>query len=311
MTERIEGHGGELALAALRAPAYGRCSRSPAGTSSRSTTRPTQPAFPLSTSATSSRRSSRPRRWPSSTPPRPRRAHRRPRRHQRHLRADQRLLQRRRRCWCSAVGPRSSAGAPAASRRWTTCRWSPRSPSTPRRSSPPTTSRARSVAALTAALTPHRGPVFLDLPLDVIFSAGDAELPEAPPAAPVEPDPEDVAKAAALLAAAQRPVIIAGSDVYAGDAVAALREAAEALQIPVFTNGMGRGALPPSTRSRSPRPAGPRCAAPTWSRSSAPRWTSGSASATSARPRSCTSWTRRASAPPTSRRPSRPPATCG
>jgi acetolactate synthase-1/2/3 large subunit len=40
-------------------------------------------------------------------------------------------------------------------------------------------------------------------------------------------------------------VIIAGSDVYAGDAVAALREAAEVLQIPVFANGMGRGALPP------------------------------------------------------------------
>jgi acetolactate synthase-1/2/3 large subunit len=41
-------------------------------------------------------------------------------------------------------------------------------------------------------------------------------------------------------------VIIAGSDVYAGDAVAALREAAESLQIPVFTNGMGRGSLPPN-----------------------------------------------------------------
>jgi acetolactate synthase-1/2/3 large subunit len=61
----------------------------------------------------------------------------------------------------------------------------------------------------------------------------------------VEPDPEEVAKAAALIAAAQRPVIIAGSDVYAGDATAALREAAETLQIPVFTNGMGRGSLPP------------------------------------------------------------------
>src|SRR5690606_16124636 len=31
----------------------------------------------------------------------------------------------------------------------------------------------------------------------------------------------------------------------AGDAVPALREAAESLQIPVFTNGMGRGSLPP------------------------------------------------------------------
>ncbi|MEN3607974.1 acetolactate synthase [Plantactinospora sp. ZYX-F-223] len=99
--------------------------------------------------------------------------------------------------------------------------------------------------ALTAALTPHRGPVFLDLPLEVIFSTGDAEPPAEPVIAPVEPDPDEVAKAVRLIAAAERPVIIAGSDVYAGDAVEALRAAAEALRVPVFTNGMGRGALPP------------------------------------------------------------------
>jgi acetolactate synthase I/II/III large subunit len=99
--------------------------------------------------------------------------------------------------------------------------------------------------AVTAALTPHRGPAFVDLPLEVVFSRAEVRLAD-PPAVPVaEPNPEEVAKAAALLAGAQRPMIIAGSDVYAGDAVAALREAAEALEIPVFTNGMGRGALPP------------------------------------------------------------------
>lgn len=100
-------------------------------------------------------------------------------------------------------------------------------------------------AALTTALTPHRGPVFLDFPLEAVFSVGDAELPAPTPVAPIEPDPDEVTKAARMIAAATRPVIVAGSDVYAGDAVAALREAAEALQVPVFTNGMGRGALPP------------------------------------------------------------------
>ncbi|NJC73406.1 acetolactate synthase [Planosporangium thailandense] len=99
--------------------------------------------------------------------------------------------------------------------------------------------------AVTVALTAHRGPVFLDLPLDVIFSQAEVALPGPVDVPVIEPDPDDVAKAAALLAAAQRPVIIAGSDVYAGGAVAALREAAEALRVPVFTNGMGRGALPP------------------------------------------------------------------
>jgi acetolactate synthase-1/2/3 large subunit len=103
---------------------------------------------------------------------------------------------------------------------------------------------ARVHEALTAALTAHRGPVFLDLPLEVVFGSGEAEL--LAPAVPViEPDDEDVAKAAALIAGAERPVIIAGSDVYGGDAVAALREAAEALTVPVFANGMGRGSLPP------------------------------------------------------------------
>ena len=99
-------------------------------------------------------------------------------------------------------------------------------------------------AAVTAALTAHRGPVFLDMPLEVIFGSGEGTIVD--PSIPViEPDPEDVAKAAALIAGAQRPVIIAGSDVYGGDAVAVLREMAEALTVPVFANGMGRGSLPP------------------------------------------------------------------
>ncbi|NMO52686.1 acetolactate synthase [Actinoplanes sp. TBRC 11911] len=101
-------------------------------------------------------------------------------------------------------------------------------------------------AALTSALTAHRGPVFLDLPLEVVFSSGEAAAPGEPAIPVLEADPDEVARAAALLAGAQRPVIIAGSDVWGGDAVAELRAAAEALQVPVFTNGMGRGSLPPA-----------------------------------------------------------------
>jgi acetolactate synthase-1/2/3 large subunit len=98
--------------------------------------------------------------------------------------------------------------------------------------------------ALTAALTAHRGPAFLDLPLEVLFSSEEASAP-VPEIPVVQPDPEHVTRAATLLASAERPVIIAGSDVWGGDAIAELRAAAEALQVPVFTNGMGRGALPP------------------------------------------------------------------
>ncbi len=99
-------------------------------------------------------------------------------------------------------------------------------------------------AAVTTALTAHRGPAFLDMPLEIIFGTGEGVVAEV--SVPViEPDPDDVAKAATLIAGAQRPVIIAGSDVYGGDAVVALREAAESLTVPVFANGMGRGSLPP------------------------------------------------------------------
>jgi acetolactate synthase-1/2/3 large subunit len=110
-------------------------------------------------------------------------------------------------------------------------------------------------AALLAALTPHRGPAFVDLPLEVAFSTAEVDAPAAAPAPVAEPDGAELAKAGALLAGAQRPVVIAGSDVYSGDAGAALRELAEAGQVPVFTNGMGRGLLPPEhplafTRSR-------------------------------------------------------------
>ncbi|MEV4343368.1 acetolactate synthase [Actinoplanes sp. NPDC049596] len=101
-------------------------------------------------------------------------------------------------------------------------------------------------AALTAALTTHRGPAFLDLPLEIIFSTGEATAPGEPAVPVIEPDPDLVAKAAGLLASAARPVIIAGSDVWGGDAIGELVAAAENLQIPVFTNGMGRGALPPT-----------------------------------------------------------------
>ncbi|MEU4221279.1 acetolactate synthase [Actinoplanes sp. NPDC026623] len=112
--------------------------------------------------------------------------------------------------------------------------------------------------ALTAALTAHRGPAFLDVPLEVLFSSEDAAAPGSPEIPIVEPDADEVARAAALLAAAERPVIIAGSDVWGGNAIAELRAAAEALRIPVFANGMGRGALPPGhplAFARARRPA--------------------------------------------------------
>ena len=61
---------------------------------------------------------------------------------------------------------------------------------------------------------------------------------------------------AGLLAAAQRPVLVLGSDVWLGGAETQARLAAEELRLPVITNGQGRGILPPAhelqvTRARS------------------------------------------------------------
>lgn len=99
---------------------------------------------------------------------------------------------------------------------------------------------------LVAARTPHRGPTFVDVPLDG-FGGAEVEIPEAPGADALrgdEPDPAAVAGAAKLLAEAERPVLFAGGDVYWGFAEEALVAAAEAMRVPVFTNGMGRGTIP-------------------------------------------------------------------
>src|SRR5829696_1263411 len=99
--------------------------------------------------------------------------------------------------------------------------------------------------ALRTAMTPATGPVFLDFPLDVVFmEAADAEAPAALPASEDLPAAEGVEGAAALLARAQRPVIMAGTNLYWGHGEHALRELAEALGIPVFLNGLARGCLP-------------------------------------------------------------------
>lgn len=100
--------------------------------------------------------------------------------------------------------------------------------------------------AVQTAVTPHRGPVFVDFPMDVMFADGAAEIPSSPPsgARGADPDPDAVARAAQLIARAERPAIIAGGDVYWAGAWDGLRQVAETLAVPCFANGMGRGCLP-------------------------------------------------------------------
>jgi len=102
-------------------------------------------------------------------------------------------------------------------------------------------------AALRVARTPHRGPTFVDVPLDVFFGSAVAEVPDAPDPAALagaEPDPGDVAKIATLVGEAERPVLMVGADVYWGGAEEVMRAFAETARLPVLVNGLGRGTIP-------------------------------------------------------------------
>jgi acetolactate synthase-1/2/3 large subunit len=98
-------------------------------------------------------------------------------------------------------------------------------------------------AALSTAMTPHRGPVFVDFPMDVVFARADAPIPPWTTPSGDEPDPDEVARAAAMIAMAERPALIAGGDVYWDGAWTQLTAAVEHLRVPTFVNGLGRGCL--------------------------------------------------------------------
>jgi acetolactate synthase-1/2/3 large subunit len=98
--------------------------------------------------------------------------------------------------------------------------------------------------ALRVAATPHRGPAFVEVPMDVFFGTAPLALPESGPPEPVAADPDEVARAADLLARAERPALFAGGDVWWAGAWEELVACAEWLRLPVFTNGQGRGCIP-------------------------------------------------------------------
>ncbi|OBK10368.1 acetolactate synthase [Mycobacterium asiaticum] len=101
--------------------------------------------------------------------------------------------------------------------------------------------------ALRASVGAPSGVGFVDFPMDHVFSFSDddgrpgalTDLPVAEPA-----DAQALDRAADLLAKAERPVIMAGTNVWWGRGETALLRLAEQLRIPVLMNGMARGAVP-------------------------------------------------------------------
>jgi acetolactate synthase-1/2/3 large subunit len=101
--------------------------------------------------------------------------------------------------------------------------------------------------ALKVAMTAHSGPAFVDFPLDYVFSEApepdeEVTLPDA--AGGSDADGGALQRAGELLRGAERPVIMAGTDLYWGHGEGALLELIEALRIPVFLNGLARGCVP-------------------------------------------------------------------
>jgi acetolactate synthase-1/2/3 large subunit len=98
--------------------------------------------------------------------------------------------------------------------------------------------------AFVAACAPHGGVGFVDFPMDYVFMDAPDRLFEHP-GAPAQPDAGDaIERAGALLRGAERPVIMAGTDLYWGRGEQALLELAQTLRIPVFLNGLARGCVP-------------------------------------------------------------------
>lgn len=115
-------------------------------------------------------------------------------------------------------------------------------------------------AAFRVAQSNVPGPVFLEMPLDLLMNVGDdADLPATQPL-PEPPraggDPRAIAKAAELLRSAKRPCFLVGSQIRWSPYREKLAATMEAFGAPVFLNGMARGGLPhahPLLFSRSRR----------------------------------------------------------
>ncbi|HVK26944.1 MAG TPA: acetolactate synthase [Nocardioides sp.] len=98
--------------------------------------------------------------------------------------------------------------------------------------------------AFTLARSSHRGPTYVDVPMDEFFNVGTGQVPVVGELRGAAPDTDAIARIAGLLARAERPVLVLGTDVWADHAEDAALRLVEEMRLPAITNGMGRGVVP-------------------------------------------------------------------
>jgi acetolactate synthase-1/2/3 large subunit len=102
-------------------------------------------------------------------------------------------------------------------------------------------------AAIRHATTGRPGPVFLELPIDVLFARADEDqvifpknyMPKTPPG----PSRAALAQALTWIQESKRPAILAGGGVWFAQAAAELTRFAELTHVPVMANSKARGSI--------------------------------------------------------------------
>ena len=101
------------------------------------------------------------------------------------------------------------------------------------------------------AVSGNPGPAFLEIPMDILSREVDTDKVRFPTMRPVAPEltpaQASIDEALAILKAAERPVMLAGTSVKWSNAARQIQGFIERTRIPTFVNGMGRGMVQPGT----------------------------------------------------------------